>query len=90
MAKTKKNTKFKELQVEVSDSNKVLWLGTASSVSSKNSQGKFDILPDHANFITIIESTPISIRGHKETKEFKFKNALLYNQDNKVKIFADV
>ncbi len=43
-----------KLQVTVKTRNKVLFSGLAASVSSKNGTGNFDILYNHANFITLI------------------------------------
>lgn len=61
----------------------------ASSVSSKNLQGSFDILFQHANFITIIENQPIIVRipGQKPLV-FKFPRAIIYTTRNKVNIYT--
>lgn len=61
----------------------------AVSVSSKNSQGNFDILPLHANFVTVIENSPIVIRveGQKPLT-FKFPKAIIMAQNNKVNIYT--
>lgn len=63
----------------------------ASSVSSKNSQGNFDILPSHANFITLIEDSPIVIRieGQKPLV-FKFPLAIIINKENKIDVYTYV
>lgn len=63
----------------------------ASSVSSKNLQGPFDILPAHANFITIIENSPIVVRipGQKDTV-FKFPLAIILTTENRVNIYTYV
>ena len=66
----------------------VVWQGTASSLSSTNSEGAFDIMPDHARFMTIIDKTPIVI--HKEDgtdSPFTFDTALLFFHDNVAKIY---
>lgn len=61
----------------------------ASSVSSKNLQGNFDILPQHANFITLIENQPIVI-GVKRQKPltFKFPIAIILATENRVNIYT--
>lgn len=61
----------------------------ALSVSSKNPQGPFDILPAHANFITIIENSPIVVRipGQKDTV-FKFPLAIILTTENMVNIYT--
>lgn len=61
----------------------------AESVSSKNSQGPFDILPQHANFITLIENSPIVIRvKDQQPLIFKFPIAIMHIQENKVAIYT--
>lgn len=61
----------------------------ASSVSSKNLYGPFDVLAQHANFITIIESSPIvvQIKGGKPLT-FKFPVAIMYVMENRVDIYT--
>lgn len=61
----------------------------AATISSKNLQGPFDILPQHANFITVIENQPIVVRikGQKPLV-FKFPIAIIYVQENKVNVYT--
>jgi len=78
------------LTVKISSPEGVLWEGTAFAVSSKNSQGKFDILPHHTRFLTIIENRPLKISNQKRQvlQEFRFPQAVIYNQDNRVAIYT--
>ena len=83
--------KIDYLSVQISSPEKVIWIGKAVSVSSKNSQGKFDILPRHANFMSIIKNEPIIIEAKGGTKkEYKFNRAIIYNYSNKTSIYAEV
>lgn len=61
----------------------------ADSVSSKNLQGTFDVLPQHANFISLIENSPITIRikGQKPLT-FKFPLAIMLVTEDKVNIYT--
>ena len=61
----------------------------AQSVSSKNVQGNFDILPQHANFITLVENSPIVVRlaGQKPIS-YKFPLAIILNRENHVDIYT--
>jgi len=79
-----------KLKVRISSPAKVIWEGDAFSVSSKNSQGKFDVLPHHANFLTIVENQPLKISNKKRQvlQEFRFPRSLIYNRNNKVSIYA--
>lgn len=61
----------------------------AESVSSKNMQGPFDILPFHANFITVVENQPITVRVKGQKPQvFKFPIAIVYNTNNQVDIYT--
>lgn len=61
----------------------------ASSVSSKNPEGSFDILPLHANFITIVENEPIVVRPFQQKPlTFKFPLAIIMATENQVNIYT--
>jgi len=78
----------KKLAVTVQDEEKgILWQGAATSVSGVNSQGPFDVLPLHANFITLTENTPITIRESESANEIKPHTAVLFVKEGKVNIY---
>ena len=80
-----------EFVVKITNAEELLWEGVAQSVSSKNSTGKFDILPRHANFVTMIKNEPIVIKARmKEDQIFTYKTAVLTVKDNKVEIYSDI
>ncbi len=62
----------------------------AESVSSKNAQGNFDILPQHANFITLVENSPIIVRTGPKKLSFSFTVAIIFTEANKVNIYTDL
>lgn len=65
--------------------------GPAVSVSSINSAGPFDILPEHGNFITLVKNQPIIIRQpNKQNTTFTFPLAVFYTRKNSVTIFTDI
>jgi len=79
------------LHVTITSPKKDLFTGEASSVSSANSVGKFDILPEHANFVTLIEKHPIIIRPPKgKSIVFNFALAVISVNSNKVTIYTDI
>jgi F0F1-type ATP synthase epsilon subunit len=87
----KPNKNSYDLEVTISSPEDTLWLGTADAVSSENSQGKFDILPQHANFITILENQEVVIRTKKgEQKKFKITRGVLYCHEDKISIYSEV
>jgi len=58
----------------------------AFSVSSTNKEGKFDILPSHANFISLIKDF-ILVKGPFGKKNIKIEQGVLYCKKDKVKIY---
>ena len=80
----------KTLSVRISSPDQVIWEGQANSVSSANLDGPFDIMPQHANFITIVENRPILIRTQKRVVEYTFPNALIYTRNNAVLVFTNI
>lgn len=79
------------LTVRVSKANNIVWEGKAQSVSSENAQGPFDILPMHANFITLLKDAPIIINTETGEKiEHTFSTSVMYVVNDTVKIYADI
>ena len=85
------NNKDLVLHVRVSAASKMVWEGDAYSVTSENSDGRFDILGLHSNFLTLIREKPIKIE-HTDgtTSEYTFKESVILVTENQVKIFADI
>lgn len=78
------------MTVRITRATELLWEGKALSVTSKNVDGPFDVLPMHANFVTLIRGEPITIKLQDGTEnKHSFKYAVMYVQDNIVKIYAD-
>jgi len=79
------------LTVKIVSPKGELFADSAKSVSSTNVGGKFDILPQHANFITLIENVPITvIKLNKEKAVFNFTLAIIYAIKNKVTVYTDI
>ena len=79
------------LNVRILSPRQVLFEGKALSVSSKNSMGDFDILPYHANFISLIENNVIRIRkADRQLTTFAVPFAILYQSNNNVNIYTDI
>ena len=75
---------------------KVFWLpivkeiffqGKAETISSQNKLGKFDILPEHTNFITLIFDNLSIVTLDKKKIIYQFKRGVLEVAENKVNIF---
>ena len=90
-----------KLKIRITTPRETLFEGEASSVSSTNVDGAFDILPMHANFITFIQGKKIIVRLASpkqgeggtlqgEQKEFELDFAIVYNRENTVNIYTDI
>lgn len=79
------------LSVVVESPDKTIWEGKARSVSSKNVDGDFDVLPMHGNFITVLEDEPIYVDSLNEgKKKFSFANAVMYVVNDRVSIYVNI
>ena len=79
------------LHIQILSPKQTIFDGQALSLSSKNSAGKFDILPQHANFITLVEDQPITVYlPDKKPLNFNFPKAIIYTSQNFVKIYTDI
>lgn len=87
---SKKDNSGAELRVRVQTPEGVVWEGSAEAVSSKNAAGPFDILPEHANIITLIEGHPIEVVIAGGSKNFSFEKALISVENDQVSIYADI
>ncbi len=59
----------------------------ATAVSSENGLGRFDILPQHINFITLIFKELTIHTEDKEKVSYQFERGVLEVQKNEVNIF---
>lgn len=78
------------LSVSINSPDAVIWKGPATSISSRNSVGIFDILPGHANFITMVQNEPIVVRFAGKEMTFKYENAVLFVYEESVTIYVEV
>jgi len=61
--------------------------GEAEAVSSQNKVGKFDILPEHANFITLIFEKLTIHTPDKKNTVYQFEKGVLEVSEDKVNVF---
>ncbi|HUW71918.1 MAG TPA: hypothetical protein VMV66_01840 [Candidatus Humimicrobiaceae bacterium] len=61
--------------------------GEADAVSSQNKLGKFDILPEHTNFITLISDELTIHTTDKKKVAYQFERGVLEVSENKVNVF---
>ncbi len=80
----------KNLHVRIHNPEEIIWEGTCNAVSSINSVGPFDILPYHANFITLVSPNhPVEVvKSDGERLEFKFGECVLFVRNNFVSVYT--
>jgi F0F1-type ATP synthase epsilon subunit len=69
---------------------KIGFRGVASALTSINKVGKFDILPEHTNFITLIFNKLTIHTQDRRKIEYEFKRGVLEVSDNLVKVFLGI
>jgi len=61
--------------------------GKAEAVSSQNRLGKFDILPEHINFITLIFGSLTIQTPERKKITYQFERGVLEVSENRVNVF---
>lgn len=81
---------MKYLQVKVfwlPITKEVFFEGEAKAIASKNQLGKFSVLPQHANFVTLLFDELVIFGKKGEKKVFSFQRGVMEVRENKVTIF---
>jgi F0F1-type ATP synthase epsilon subunit len=85
---TPKEDSSKKLEVKVIASEKTIYSGTAKSVSSENEQGRFDVLPGHQSFISIIQRVILIQTSKNEKVQLRIGKGILKCVKNNVEILV--
>lgn len=83
-------TKTKILWVNIKRPDRIEFTGNAKAVTSINMRGKFDVLPFHSNFISLIKE---SITVHFEDKEpmsFTLQSGIIKVTENTVTVLIGI
>jgi F0F1-type ATP synthase epsilon subunit len=80
----------KRIMVQVFSPAKILFTGSAVAVTSLNEKGRFDVLPFHANFISIVKKYLIIHPDRKNRQKIDIKTGVLHCKNNVVKVFVDI
>lgn len=78
------------LKVKVRDRNKILFDGESTGLTSRNARGTFDVLQNHANFISLIEGMLYIHRKEAPDVEIPVNNAIIKVKENTVEIYIGV
>lgn len=75
------------LSTIIRDPNRILFEGAAVAVSSYNSSGIFDVLPMHANFISLISKKITIVKPDQTLVELSVTSAVLKVENNTVQVY---
>ncbi len=82
--------KVAKLKVIVRNRERIFYDGPAKAVTSFNAKGKFDILDEHVNFISIISKGVTIYKEDNSSKEFKISTGVLKVSRNTIEIFLGI
>ena len=78
------------LRVKVWSPFRVYFDGDARSVSGENATGPFDILPQHRNFISLLNACDLLLRTRDGDVRIRISGGVLHVRQNSVKVFLEV
>lgn len=78
------------MHVKVYAPFKVYFDGDAISISAINDTGPFDILPQHHNFMTLINACDIVVRTDKGEEKIAITRGIMHVKADQVVVFLDV
>ena len=68
----------------------VYYEGTAETVSATNKVGRFDVLPGHADFFSILSPGEVVIGTTSDPVSFMITNGIITVRDNEVLLFVNM
>lgn len=89
MAEEPKKDSFFASVMPPSYKGHLAYQGFVKSLSSQNSEGNFDILPLHENFVSIVSGPVVIVDASGNRREIAVDKALVEASDNLVKVFVE-
>jgi F0F1-type ATP synthase epsilon subunit len=83
-------SKGQHMHVKVYAPFKVYFDGDATSISAVNDTGPFDILPQHHNFMTLLNAGDIVVRTEKGEEKVTISRGVMHVKKDEVVVFLDV
>lgn len=69
---------------------RIYYEGAAKVVSAENSVGKFDILPGHADFFSVLTPGEVLIETESDAINFNITNGMVAVRDDEVMLFVNM
>lgn len=80
----------KAIKVVIRDTQNIIFDGEVDRITSFNEMGRFDVFPQHANFISIIRQELTLFHQHQKVKELKIEQAVMKVKQDNVHIFLGI
>lgn len=78
------------LLLNIRSRTKEYFHGEVHTITAVNASGVFDILPLHANFITLIKDYVILEKNTSKEQKIEFKSAVVSVTGNRVEVYVDI
>ncbi len=78
------------LNLKIRTRKELIFYGEVSFFTSFNSFGKFDILPDHEQYISLIKNTISFIDSNGKKSEYKLSSGLIRVVNNQISAFIEI
>lgn len=78
------------MHVKVYSPFKVYFNGPAFSISAVNDTGPFDILPQHHNFMTLLNPCEVVVRTDRSQEKLQINKGIMHVKADQVIVFLDV
>lgn len=90
--KSKKGKKelSNSMHVKVHAPYKVYYDDSATSISAENDTGPFDILPNHHNFMTLVNQCDVIVRNGEKEETIPVARGVMHVKADQVILFLDV
>ena len=89
-AKKGKKELSDSMHVKVHAPYKVYYDDQATSISAENDTGPFDILPNHHNFMTLVNQCDVVVRNGEKEDKIPINRGVMHVKADQVILFLDV
>ncbi len=79
-----------QFHLKVQERAGIVYEGDVASITSYSEVGEFDVLPYHANFISLIKNKLVIRETRGDPREIAFNNALLRVSENKAEVYLGI
>lgn len=84
------NQQKNALQISIKTLEGILFEGEVDAITSINEKGRFDVLPYHENFISIVKDLVVVYQKDEKPKEFPLQGGVIKVRNNTVHIFLGI